>query len=157
VVVSAFGSSKLLLVLTLGWSFAPIVSLITRAAALEVVHMPYVEAARARGESSLHIMVREILPNVRTPLLVNLGLTLTGCIVLVASLSFLGLGLQPPAADWGLMVGENRVGVTVQPWAVVAPVVAIALVTVGLNLALDGYRRRSGMTFERGEEIAGIR
>ena len=69
---------------------------------------------------------------------------MTASILLVAALSFLGLGLQPPAADWGLMIGENRIALTVQPWPIVAPIVAIAFITIGINLVLDGYRRRGG-------------
>ena len=116
---------------------------ISRAAALEIVDLPYVEAAKARGESLAHIAGREILPNIRRPLFADFGLRLTAAILLVAALSFLGLGLKPPAADWGLMIGENRVALTVQPWPVVVPVLAIAMITIGINLILDGYRRRS--------------
>jgi peptide/nickel transport system permease protein len=65
----------------------------------------------------------------------------------VSALSFLGLGLKPPAADWGLMIGENRVALTVQPWPVLIPVLAIALITIGINLILDGQKRRTGDLF----------
>jgi peptide/nickel transport system permease protein len=140
--LAAFGSSITVVVVAIAVATVPGVIRITRAAALEVVDLPYVEAARARGESSMYVMVREIFPNVRRPLLVDLGLRLTAAIMLVAALSFLGLGLKPPAADWGLMIGENRVALTVQPWPVIVPVIAIACLTIGINLILDGYRRR---------------
>ena len=65
----------------------------------------------------------------------------------MSALSFLGLGLKPPAADWGLMIGENRVALTVQPWPVLLPVFAIALITIGINLILDGQKRRTGELF----------
>ena len=84
-----------------------------------------------------------MLPNIKEPLLVDYGMRMTSAILLVSALGFLGLGLQPPAADWGLMVGENRLALMVQPWPVVAPVVAISLLTIGINLVIDGYRGRT--------------
>ena len=89
-------------------------------------------------------MAVEILPSVRSPLLVDFGLRLTTAILLVAALSFVGLGLQPPAADWGLMIGENRIGLNVQPWPVIVPAAAIAVLTIGVNLIIDGVGRRTG-------------
>jgi peptide/nickel transport system permease protein len=83
----------------------------------------------------------ELLPNVTSPLLVELGLRMTYSIGLIAAVSFLGLGLQPPSSDWGLMINENRLSITVQAWAVVVPVIAIGLLTVGTNLITDGIAR----------------
>jgi len=85
--------------------------------------------------------MREILPNVVAPLTVEFGLRLTYSIGLVAGLAYLGFGLRPPAADWGLMNQENQPGITVAPWAVLLPVLAIALLTVGSNLVTDGFGR----------------
>jgi peptide/nickel transport system permease protein len=79
--------------------------------------------------------------NISSPLRVEFGLRLTYSIGLVAGVSFLGFGLQPPAADWGLMINENRVGLTIQPWPVVLPVIAVGLLTVGTNLITDGIAR----------------
>lgn len=141
--LAAFGSRVSIVVLAIAVTTVPGVTRIARAASLEVVDLPYVEAARARGESAAYVTTRELLPNVRRPLLVDLGLRVTGSILLVAALSFLGLGIRPPAADWGLMIGENRVALTVQPWPVILPVVAISFITIGINLVLDGFRRRS--------------
>ncbi len=138
--LAAFGTSLSLVVLAIALTTAPGAARISRAAALEVVDMPYVEAARARGERSSYVLTAEILPNVRGPLLVDFGLRLTTSILLVAALSFVGLGLQPPAADWGLMIGENRVALTVQPWTVLVPAAAIACLTIGINLIIDGLR-----------------
>ena len=100
---------------------------IARAATLEVVDLPYVESARARGERASYVIAAEILPSVKNPLLVDFGLRLTTAILLVAALSFVGLGLQPPAADWGLMIGENRIGLNIQPWPVLVPAAAICV------------------------------
>ena len=143
--LAAFGTSMTLVVLAIAITTIPGVVRIARAAALEIVDLPYIEAARARGERVYYVLLREMFPNVRQPLLVDYGIRLTGAILLVAALSFLGLGLQPPAADWGLMVGENRVALTVQPWPVIVPVCAIAALTIGINLMIDGYRRRAGV------------
>ena len=72
-------------------------------------------------------------------------------------MSFLGFGLQPPTADWGVMVGENRIGLTVQPWPVIFPVIALGLLTAGINLAIDGYGRSIGRVREQEETVAPIR
>jgi len=155
--VSAFGSNVRLVVIAIAVANAPRIARIVRAAALEVVDLLYVEAARARGERSVYIVAREILPNIRAPLLVDFGLRFTGSILLVAAVSFLGFGLQPPVADWGVMVGENRIGLTLQPWPVLMPVIALALLTVGINLVIDGYGRAFGFSYEEEERLAPIR
>ena len=142
--LAAFGTSIGLVVFAIAITTAPGVARIARAATLEVVDLPYVESARARGERASYVMAVEILPSVRSPLLVDFGLRLTTAILLVAALSFVGLGLQPPAADWGLMIGENRIGLNVQPWAVIVPAAAIAALTIGVNLIIDGVGRRTG-------------
>jgi peptide/nickel transport system permease protein len=139
--VSSVGPQLWLIVLTVGLSHAPRVARVTRGAALEVVERDFVKSAEALGETRWNILVGELLPNISSPLLVEFGLRLTYSIGLVAAVSFLGFGLQPPAADWGLMINENRVGLTIQPWPVVLPVVAVGLLTVGTNLITDGIAR----------------
>lgn len=139
--VAALGPKLWLIVVTVGISHAPRVARVMRGAALQVVERDFVKAAEAVGEKRSRILFAELLPNVTSPLLVELGLRLTYSIGLVAGISFLGFGLQPPHADWGLMINENRLDITVQPWAVVLPVIAIALLTVGMNLTTDGVAR----------------
>jgi peptide/nickel transport system permease protein len=139
--VSALGPKLWLIVLTVGLTHAPRVARVIRGAALEVVERDFVKSAEAVGEKRWRIVFSELLPNVTSPLLVELGLRMTYSIGLVAGISFLGFGLQPPAADWGLMINENRLSITVQPWAVLLPVVAIGLLTVGTNLVTDGLSR----------------
>lgn len=139
--VSALGPKLWLIVLTVGISHAPRVARVMRGAALQVVERDFVKAAEAVGEKRTRILFGELLPNVSSPLLVEIGLRLTYSIGLVAGISFLGFGLQPPHADWGLMINENRLDITVQPWAVMLPVLAIALLTVGTNLMTDGIAR----------------
>jgi peptide/nickel transport system permease protein len=143
VAVATVGPKLWLIVLVVGLTTMPRVARVTRGAALEIVERDYVNAAEAMGESRFRILVGEILPNVTSPLMVEASLRLTFSIGLIAGLSFLGFGLQPPAADWGLMINENRQGLTVQPWGVVMPVLAIALLTVGTSLIGDGISRAS--------------
>jgi peptide/nickel transport system permease protein len=139
--VSAIGPKLWLIVLTVGLTHAPRVARVMRGAAQEVVERDFIKAAEAVGEKRSRIVFGELLPNVTSPLLVELGLRMTYSIGLVAAISFLGFGLQPPTADWGLMINENRLSITVQPWAVVLPVLAIGLLTVGTNLITDGIAR----------------
>jgi peptide/nickel transport system permease protein len=139
--VSAIGPKLWLIVLTVGATHAPRVARVMRGAGQEVVERDFIKAAEVVGEKRWRIVFGELLPNVTSPLLVELGLRLTYSIGLVAAVSFLGFGLQPPTADWGLMINENRLSITVQPWAVFLPVLAIGLLTVGTNLITDGIAR----------------
>jgi peptide/nickel transport system permease protein len=139
--VSAIGPKLWLIVLTVGLTHAPRVARVLRGAALEVVERDFVKSAEVVGEKRWRIVFGEILPNVTSPLLVETGLRMTYSIGLVAGISFLGFGLQPPTADWGLMINENRLAITVQPWSVLLPIAAIGLLTVGTNLITDGLSR----------------
>ena len=151
VAVATVGPTLWLLVLAVGLTTAPRVARVTRGASLEIVERDFVQAAEAMGASRRMILLTEILPNILSPLLVEASLRLTYSIGLIAGLSFLGFGLQPPAADWGLMINENRQGLTVQPWGVVLPVIAIALLTIGTSLIGDGLARAAA-GIERGGE-----
>ena len=139
--VAAVGPRLWLIVLTVAATHVPRTARVIRGAAVEVVERDYVRAAEAVGEKHWRILLGEILPNVTSPLLVELGLRMTYSIILVAGISYLGFGLQPPTADWGLMINENQLSITVQPWAVVLPTAAIGLLTVGTNLVTDGIAR----------------
>jgi peptide/nickel transport system permease protein len=148
--VTAFGPSVGLIILIVGVSTAPRVARVIRGAALQVVERDFVKAAEAVGEPRRRIIFGELLPNVTSPLLVEVGLRLTYSIGLIAALNFLGDGIQPPAADWGVMINENRLAVSVQPWGVLLPVLAIALLTIGTNLLTDGFAR-AAIGLDRGE------
>jgi peptide/nickel transport system permease protein len=148
--VTAFGPKVWLIVLTVGISHAPRVARVIRGAAVQVVERDFVKAAEAVGEPRRRIIFGELLPNVTSPLLVELGLRLTYSIGLIAGINFLGLGLQPPASDWGLMVNENRLALTFQPWGVLLPIIAIALLTIGTNLLTDAFAR-AAIGIDRGE------
>jgi peptide/nickel transport system permease protein len=140
--VVAVGTGLWVVAVAVAVSIAPRTARIVRGATLVTCEMDYVEVAEARGERRSYILAREVLPNVMGPIAVNLGIGLSSAIILIAGVSFLGLGLQPPAADWGLIISENRDALTLQPASVAGPVVTIGLLTVGLNLMLDGVRRR---------------
>lgn len=137
--VSVLGSSFLLIAVLVAAIHAPQVARVIRAAALRVAGEDFVEYAKGIGTPPLKIMAREIVPNVIGPLLVEGGLRFTYSIALIAGLSFLGLAQDPPAANWGLMLNENRIGLAQNPWAVVVPVGLIAILTVGVNLLTDAY------------------
>ena len=148
--LTAFPSSVILIVLIVGLSHAPRVARVIRGASLQVVERDFVRAAEAVGEPRRRIMFGELLPNVTSPLMVEFGLRLTYSIGLIAAINFLGVGLQPPSADWGLMIQDNRLAVSVQPWGVLLPVIAIALLTIGTNLLTDGFAR-AAIGIDRGE------
>jgi peptide/nickel transport system permease protein len=144
--VSMLGSKLWLIVLVVALAWVPQVARVIRGVTLEVAHREYVESAHANGLPRRHVLLREILPNVTTPLSVEYGLRLTWSIALVAAVSFLGFGIQPPAADWGLMINENRIALTVQPWAVIVPAACIALFAVGTNFIAEGIARAVART-----------
>jgi len=156
-VLLAFPALLILLVLTAGLGQhvgvvvigtaivqAPAISRVMRTVTLEASTRGYVDAAVARGERTSAILRREILPNVTPVLLADFGLRFGYAIVLIASMNFLGLGLNPPAADWGLMISENRSYVALNPWAVLAPAVLLALLTISVNVTADAYVRTLG-------------
>jgi peptide/nickel transport system permease protein len=139
--VSLLGPKLWLIVLLVAISWTPQVARVVRGATLEVTGREFVDAADALAVPKRRVLSREILPNVTTPLLVEYGQRLTWAIATIAGLGFLGFGVQAPTADWGLMINENRSGLTLNPWAVVAPVACITVFTIGLNLMTDGVAR----------------
>lgn len=147
--VSLLGRSPWLTVLLVGLGWTPVVGRLARAVTLETVGNEFIESAEMMGFSRRRILFRELLPNVVTPLLVQAGALLTWSIGIMAGLSFLGLGVQPPNADWGLMTNENFAGLTIQPWAVAAPIACIAVFTVGINLIAEGFARAISGVRER--------
>jgi peptide/nickel transport system permease protein len=144
VLVTGLGSSPAVLIIGTAVVQAPMVARIVRSATLEQVVRGFVEAAIARGDSTVAILRREVLPNIVPSVMADAGLRFTYSLLLIASVNFLGLGLQPPAADWGLMVSENRTGISINPLAVVAPAVLIALLTISLNLIGDAITQSLG-------------
>ncbi|MGO9954444.1 MAG: ABC transporter permease [Solirubrobacteraceae bacterium] len=138
------GSGGLVAVIGVATIQVPGIARIIRAATLDVSVRGYVEAASARGERTTFILFREIAPNIAPTIVADGGTRLTVSILSIAALTFLGVGLQPPAANWALMMTENRPGLTFQPWAVIAPALALAAMTVGINLLADACARSLG-------------
>jgi peptide/nickel transport system permease protein len=137
----ALGPSTPTVVIVIGLIFAPLISRTVRAAVLSERELDYVAAAELRGESAAHIMFVEILPNVLPPILVEATVRLGYAIFTVASLSFLGFGIQPPSADWGLAISQNYDMITGGYWwTVVFDAIAIASLVVGVNLVADGVQ-----------------
>ncbi|MCC2626427.1 MAG: binding-protein-dependent transport system inner rane component [Thermomicrobiales bacterium] len=141
------GSSNLSIVLLTGLVTAPRVFRIIRGATQAVAEQDFILAARARGEGTGAIIGRELLPNVTGPLLTEAAIRLNFSIMFIATLNFLGLGVQPPSSDWGLMVSEGRVYLGQAPLISVTPALAIAVLTIGINLVSDQigvYLARNG-------------
>jgi peptide/nickel transport system permease protein len=133
-----------MIVLLVGFSHAPRVARLARGVALGIVSRDFVTAAEALGESRLRVILAEVLPNMNAPLLAEAGLRLTYSIGIVAAVGFLGFATNPGAADWGVMINENRLALLVQPWGVLAPVIIIGIFTVGTNLMADGIAQLAG-------------
>ena len=143
IIVAAFGSSIPLLIVTVAVVYTPGAYRIARALAVNINAMDYVTVARARGEGRMYIMLHEVLPNIAGPLLADMGLRFVYAVLLLASLSFLGLGVQPPVADWGSLVRENIGALPTGGAAVIAPALAIATLTIAVNLVIDNLPGRA--------------
>src|SRR5207247_1376952 len=139
--LSLLGPKSWLIVVAVGVSHAPAVARVIRSATLDVAERDYVKVAELQGMRPVKVMGKEILPNLISPLMVEAGLRLTYSIVIMAGLAFLGFGQPPPAANWGTMINENRVGLPPNPWAVIVPAVLIALLTIGTNTFTDAIAR----------------
>ena len=148
--LSVLGTSMLTLVLVGALVSATRVFRLSRAVAMDVVVMEFVEVAQLRGEGWWWILWREILPNILTPLLAEFGLRFCFVFLFLSSLGFLGLGMQPPTADWGSMVRENAGAIPFGLPAPFFPAAAIAVLTIGVNLVADWFLQTTGR--ERGEE-----
>ncbi len=141
IILFTLGPSRINVILVVGFLYIPMVSRVVRSVVLDLKTRQFVESAKLRGESSFYIMFREIFPNVLPALAVEASMRFAYAIFLVASLGFLGLGVQPPSPDWGLMVGEARNYFSQARWALLAPAGAIALLVVGVGFMSDGLRR----------------
>lgn len=141
--ITVLGPQGWVLVTVIGITHAPRIARVARSATVSVITEDYISAAEMYAMPRWKILLTEVFPNITGPLMVELGLRMTYSIGAVASLSFLGLGMQPPTADWGLMINENRIALLVQPWGVLLPVAAIAVLTVGTNLITDSLARAS--------------
>jgi peptide/nickel transport system permease protein len=152
--LSLLGPKLWLITLAVGLSHAPQVARVLRSATLDISERDFVKAAELQGMRPTKVMAKEILPNLVSPLMVEAGLRLTYSIVIIAGLAFLGFGQQPPAANWGVMINENRTGLPLNPWAVIVPAALIALLTIGTNTFTDAFARVAIGVDRRPEEAA---
>jgi len=144
IAIAAFGSSIPILITIASIIYASSVFRIARALGQDIMVQDFVEAAKARGEGIWWIIRAEVLPNAAMPLATDFGLRLVFVVLFISSLSFLGLGVQPPQADWGSMVRENLQGLSYKSYAAIWPAFAIASFTIAINLIVDDVSAKSG-------------
>src|SRR5580698_3765103 len=152
--LSILGPKLWLIVLAVGLTHAPAVARVLRSATLDVSERDFVKVAELQGMRPAAVMTKEILPSLSSPLMVEAGLRLTYSIIIMSGLAFLGFGQQPPAANWGMMINENQIGLGLNPWAVIAPAALIALLTIGTNTFSDAVARVALGVDRRPEEAA---
>jgi len=150
--LSLIGPQPWLIVLVVALGHLPRTLRVIRGAAMSVVERDFIKYGETLGFSRLRTVVTEVLPNVVAPLMVEFGIRFTYSVGLVASLSFLGLGVQPPNPDWGNMINETRPGITIQPWGVILPLIALALLAIGCNLVTDCIGRAIGLVEARRDD-----
>lgn len=143
IVLSVAGTSTPVLIIVIALLDSTRVFRLSRAVALDIEVTEYVEVARLRGERLPWLMWREILPNTLPPLIAEFGLRFCFVFLFISALSFLGLGLQPPTADWGSMVKENAGAITFGVYTALVPAFAIAFVTIGVNMVVDWFLRKA--------------
>jgi peptide/nickel transport system permease protein len=139
-VVALIGSSLTVVILTLGLLLWERFAVVSRTTTMQVRNLDYIAAAQAAGASRAHIVLREVLPNILTPLTVVATLEMALAILLEAALSFLGLGVPPPLPSWGLMIAEGKDYMFFSPWVIMIPGMALFVLVLGINLLGDGLR-----------------
>jgi peptide/nickel transport system permease protein len=148
-VVALVGSSLAVVILTLGLLLWDRFAVVARTTTMQVRNLDYIAAAQAAGASRVHILVREVLPNIANHLVVVATLEMALAILLEAALSFLGLGVPPPLPSWGLMIAEAKEYMFFSPWVIMTPGVALFVLVLGINLLGDGLRDMLGADLER--------
>ncbi len=144
-IIAVLGTADVVLIPTLAFFYGISVIRISRAATHDVAARDFITAARARGERTWTIVWREVLPNVRDVLLVDGAMRWSWMILAFSSLSFLGFGITPPTADWGLMIANGRSYMAVAPWAVLGPIIALSSMIIGVNLSADALAKTLGI------------
>lgn len=147
-----FGESLPVLIVLIGMVYFPGVIRIVRAQTLTQVNLGYVKAAQLRGEGTLAIILRELLPNTLDVVYVEFAIRMSHAILLLSALSFLGMGISPPTPDWGLMVSEGVSQLAYAPWLVLAPALFIATLVLGLNFGAEALARALGLDATRGQD-----
>jgi peptide/nickel transport system permease protein len=153
IAVTVVGPHAYVIVIAIALTTVPRVARVTRGSAQPVVERDFIACTEAMGVPRFRILTGELLPNILGPLMVESSLRLTYSIGVIAALAFLGLAPDPNGANWGTMIQQNQIALSVQPWGVVMPVIAIALLTMGTGLLGDGISRTAaGIDRARGEE-----
>jgi peptide/nickel transport system permease protein len=153
VAVSLIGAKAWVIIVAIALTTAPRVARVTRGAAQPIVERDFVAATESMGLSRIRILTGELLPNILGPMMVEASLRLTYSIGVIASLAFLGLSPDVNGANWGTMIKQNQIALTTQPWGALAPIIAIALLTMGTGLFGDGIARTAaGIDRERGDD-----
>jgi len=142
VLAAGLGPGTLVLVIGVAVVNIPGIARLVRASTLGIANAGYVESAIVRGEGTASILRREIIPNIAPTVVADAGVRFAGAFLIIAGLNFLGVGVQPPAADWATMIAENRSYITLQPWTVLAPTACIALFAISVNLVGEAVSRR---------------
>jgi peptide/nickel transport system permease protein len=148
-VVALVGSSLAVVILTLGLLLWDRFAVVTRTTTMQVRNLDYIAAAEAAGASRLHILLREVLPNIANHLVVVATLEMALAILLEAALSFLGLGVPPPLPSWGLMIAEAKEYMFFSPWVIMTPGIVLFVLVLGINLLGDGLRDLLGADLQR--------
>lgn len=148
--VVGFDNSIQVLTIVVGLLYMPGVIRIVRAQAMTQISLGYVKAAELRGEATLSIVVREVLPNTLDVLCVEFAIRTSSAILAISALSFLGLGIAPPTPDWGLMIAEGVRLIYQTPWLVLFPSICISTLVIGLNFATEGIANALGLDAARG-------
>lgn len=147
-VITSLGPSSTNIIATVTIVTMPRVARVLRSVTLSLKELDFVQSARLRGESMFYIVFRELLPNTLPVLGVELSVRLSYSILIVSSLGFLGMGVQPPSPDWGLMISQNAKFLSFAPWIALAPAGAVASLIVSVNLLTDGIKQASGLPRE---------
>ena len=142
-IIVTFGPSIAVVVISISLGSIPPITRIIRSLVMDVRTKDYVSAARLRGERRGYILLREILPNVSGPIIVDATIRIGYAIMAIGAPGFLGLGIPPPTPDWGGMINEGRQWIFAMPWTVLAPAIALSSMVVGLNLLADGMRENA--------------
>jgi peptide/nickel transport system permease protein len=148
-VVALVGSSLAVVILTLGLLLWDRFAVVARTTTMQVRNLDYIAAAQAAGASRVHILAREVLPNIANHLVVVATLEMALAILLEAALSFLGLGVPPPLPSWGLMIAEAKEYMFFSPWVIMTPGVVLFVLVLGINLLGDGLRDLLGADLRR--------
>jgi peptide/nickel transport system permease protein len=152
-VVSIVGTDMWVQALTFGFTYGILTIRVARAATLDFVTREFLLAARARGEKTSTIVMRELLPNVRDVLFVDGAMNWSWMLLGFTSLSFLGFGVTPPTPDWGFMIAKNREILAIQPWAVFGPVIMLSSLIIGINLFSDALAKAMGLDRSQGAPV----